>query len=634
MKSYIAHAVTIYEGIIADASLRWPTLRSSLEKDLSYLRRAVENRGLVFYTILLPSAGKVLDRALSTGVLVSTEFPQGYPMIQKKPKLFGDLFKQVFDDRGMLRDAPCIDAVSFLRQLLYCCKKLRVNFTDATLKESLDEFFSIEERLPRSWEDTWDSEVPVWKPRHGHPLWGVPTKETFFGLASPQTCLPSGNPIPWYAFRSLCRFVISELGTPDYWGLRTKHGPGAVSEPREFVSKYEFPTWPRKLGNWFPYDWYATGDLSMPDTDWSDYEPASRLIAVPKSQKGPRLICAEPIAHQWIQQGIWQWLEERIGKSYLADTITFRSQENSRNRALDASRHGHLATIDLSSASDRLSTRLVEFVFQGSEILEGMHASRTRVLSQDLSRGHPNRVLLRKFATMGSALTFPVQSIVFALIAVWAIRLVDNDSEFNFINLGDQCSEVTVFGDDIIVPVRAVETIELLLQELGLKVNKSKSYSEGFFRESCGCDAFMGHDVTPAYALQPYDDSPSAMATTVAVSNNFFLKGYWRTAEAVLSAIPPKELKLLRVCGSADGAFGLRSYSGSDTSHLKKGWDAKTQRSFSVSLAVTSKVRKERGRRSADLTQYFTESPDPMFNWSAGQVGSTLLRKSKVRVYD
>lgn len=630
MKNYVNHAVSIYEGIISDAATRWPDLRCSFEKDLSYLRRAVEARGIAFFAVTLPSVGKVLDRGLDDGCLVISDFPQGMTLIKDRPKLFGCLFSLIFDDRNMLRPDPDIDAVCFLRQFLYCCKKLRLPCKPTKVMETIDEFFSIEEDLPPNREDTWDSDAPRWSTRRGHPIWGDFEKYTEPCL--PGMALPPSCSLPWDTLSAICRRVVSRLGTPDWWEMRPKHGPGAVSEAKWEGLKYEFPYWPSKLEYLFPYDWHGSGLLigSVP----SDREPPSRLHAVPKSFKGPRLICAEPIAHQWMQQGILRWLEENLKKTHLGLSIDFRSQENSRKRALSASIDGMSATIDLSSASDRISTRLVEYIFQGSDILDGLHACRTRVLEQNLSQTQPRLSLLRKFSTMGSAVTFPIQSIVFTLLAVWAVRLADNKWAITSEeDLASSFREVTVYGDDIILPVRALETIKLIFHECGLKVNLSKSYGGSHFRESCGCDAFMGYDVTPAYALQPYDDSPSLMATTVEVSNNFFRKGYWGAAAVVTSQIPPQEIKLLRVCGKDDGNFGLFSFVGTDLTHLSVRWDPDLQRNYSISISVTSRVKKQRGRYTADLTQYFTERPNPDIVWEAGQVVSTRLRKGRVRVY-
>jgi hypothetical protein len=631
MKSYVDQALTIYDGIITDATARWPNLKGSFEKDHSYLRRAVEARKMPFLAIVLPSMCKALDKSLAQGRLVVSEFPKGYPLSKGRPELFRDLFSLIFDDFNMLKSDAEIDAVSFLRQLLLCCKKVRVPFTSETLKETLDEYFEIENQLPSSWPGTWDTTVPGWQPRYGHPLWGIQSED-----ATQLLVVESGhrNTLPWNTLRNLCRRVVSGLGEPMWWDLRPKHGPGVVSDANKGL-KYEFPYWPQKLDLWFPYDWFGAG-LLQPDFIPSGHEPPSRLIAVPKSQKGPRLICAEPTAHQWMQQSIWRWLEGQVERSpLLSESLTFRSQDNSRKRALDASLSGQLATVDLSSASDRVSTRLVEFVFQGSSILDGLHACRTRLLKQKLSKEHDSHLVLRKFSTQGSTVTFPIQSIIFTILAVWALRLTDGkEQDLTLDSLREAFREVTVFGDDIIIPVRALECLRLVLHECGLKVNDSKTFGEGNFRESCGMDAFRGFDVSPAYYLEPYDGTAASIVTTVETANNFFMKGYWHASEAVVSAIPPQERKLLRVCGSEDGNFGLRSFVGTDVSHLRQGWDSALQRTFSISLAVRSIADMVRGRDSASLSQYFFERPNPLEKWAAGQVSRVRVRKARTRVLD
>nr|UJQ85829.1 MAG: hypothetical protein 3 [Leviviridae sp.] len=633
MKSYVTFAVSIYEGILKDAAIRWPSLQSSFEGDLSYLRRAVEHRGLPFLTITLPDACKVLDRGLDNGHLVPEDMPQGMHYRLKGPKLFGGLFNLVFDNCDVLRSDPDIEAIAFLRQLLCCMKKLRIQCKPSRVKDTIDEFFSIEADLPPSYPDTWDCNIPVWRYHEGHPLWGNRREPSEGQLGLFSHDWTPVDTLPWASLASLCRRIVSRLGTPRWWELRPKHGPGTVSEAKEGGLKYEFPYWPRKLELMFPFDWHGSG-LLIGDVP-NNREPFSRLIAVPKSQKGPRLICAEPIAHQWIQQGILRWLEKALMGTHLRHSINFTTQEISQKRALRSSIDGQLATVDLSAASDRLSTRLVEYIFQGSDILDGLHACRTRGLMQDLEPSQPRLTKLRKFSTMGSALTFPIQSIVFAILAVWAVRLADGKWAITSEeDLEETFREVTVYGDDIIIPTRALETIKLVLHECGLKVNVNKTYGGSNFRESCGCDAFRGVDVTPAYALHPYDDSPTSMATTVAESNNFFKKGYWNTSEAIVSQIPPQERKLLRVCGSEDGNFGLFSFVGSSTEHLRRGWDKDLQKEYSISLTVRSKVDRVRGRGTADLTQYFTEHPSPDIIWAAGQVSGVRITKTRTRVYD
>ncbi len=234
MKSYEYTAFTIYEGIISDAITRWSNLEPRLRKDMSYLRRAVEQRGLPFLTITLPSCAKSLMKWLDTGSMCIEDIPQGYPLYKKRPKLFGDLFDLVFDDQGSLRLNPDIDAVQFLMQLLSCCKNVRLDCPSSKVKETLDEFFAIEEVLPRSHPDTWDCDRPVWRERIGHPLWGarvLDRDDEQTVLFSGPNSLPDSLDLPWDDFRAFAREIIGRwIGDYPVWDLKPRHGPGAVSE--------------------------------------------------------------------------------------------------------------------------------------------------------------------------------------------------------------------------------------------------------------------------------------------------------------------------------------------------------------------------------------------------------------------
>lgn len=656
MKSHLDSVLAVYEGIVNDTTARWPNHRSSLELDLSYLRRASKQRGIPFFTVTLPSFGKVIDMSLDEGYLLASEVPQGIPTIKGRPELFRGLLEEVFGQDGTLRVDSDPGALAHLRQLCYAAKKLRLDCSDAAKQETLDEFFRVEASLPRPHPQTWFADEPVWESRSGHPLWGDrrssgETEQDLF----PDTCL-APDPIPWDALRALARRVVSEMGTPDWFSLEPKHGPGAVSERLDGGVKFDFPHWPRKLGQWFPYDWYGTGNLTEPESYPSDREPPSRLIAVPKDQRGPRLICAEPVAHQYMQQAIAGWLTERIDRGVLSRTITLRSQENSRERALRSSRTAEYTTIDLSSASDRLSCRLVEYIFQGSEILDGFHSARTRLLSQDLTKRHPRVVALNKFSTQGSALTFPVQSIVFAILTCFALRWQEG-RENDWEGWRSDFARITVFGDDIIAPNAAYSAIEAVLHSCGLKVNPKKSFHRDplrwrdsqfpvlvgrpgqlpdealfaptrCFRESCGMDAYGGVDVTPAYFLEAYDGTPESMAATIESSNNFYRRGYWKTAEIVAAQIPESERKLIPVLGPDSGGLGLFSFCGERLTSRKR-WNRDLHREEYLELTTTSKVEKTKGSGQASLTQYFVEKPNPDIVWESGQAGHVRVRKTR-----
>lgn len=624
MKSHLDTVLTIYDSILKDASVTWPELIDSFEKDHSYLRRAFEERGLQFFTVVLPSAGKAFDKSLSRGSFVREDFPVGYPIGRKRAKfLFCDLFSKVFDIDDKLLPGADSEAIFFLRQLFYCFKKFRVQCPVSLVDSTIKQFFETDASLPRPHPRTFGSWDPIWPRLTGHPLKDYKVSDD------------SAFDKRWQYLRFVSDVIVSNIGVPDHWELRGRHGPGVVSEQADIVNKYEFPNWPTRLQELFPYEWFATGILDG-EHNYSEMEQMSRLIAVPKTQKGPRLICAEPLSHQWIQQSIWRWLDSRIKSSYLSRTITFDSQENSRNRALYASIDGCLATIDLSEASDRMSCRLVQYVFGQSYLLNYMWACRTNYVRQTISRTNPPGLCMRKFAPMGSALTFPIQSIVFSCISI-ASYMLSSDMPLTQSSVKKAADMVTVFGDDIIVPTQCFSHLDDMLVECGLKINYDKTFTEGNFRESCGMDAFRGVDITPAYILQTYDGTASSTASIVETSNNFFKRGLWYTSQAIVELIPHNERKLLMMVSADEGGFGLFTFCGSTTRHLKTVYDDDLQSEFSIALTVSSNTPRTRGRGYADLTQYFIEDPssqDWLFRepWEAGQVGTPVIRKKRARV--
>jgi hypothetical protein len=76
----------------------------------------------------------------------------------------------------------------------------------------------------------------------------------------------------------------------------------------------------------------------------------------------------------------------------------------------------------LKSASDRISCWVIERLFRRSpSLLSALYATRTRWITQSLDKKSPEACRLRKFSTMGSAVTFPVQTILFSVLAVSSV---------------------------------------------------------------------------------------------------------------------------------------------------------------------------------------------------------------------
>jgi hypothetical protein len=635
----------VVEAVLQDCSLTYPDLSGHFVKCLTRLNAIFEVRGLPFFTITLPDCGKWLDRCLATGhILMERPVYHGrYNKSDPRPMFLHGLWSRVFDRQGQLCADPDIHAVACLRQIYYLAKKLAINCDQDYIDAVINDYIDVERALPRSWPDTWDSDVPTWSRRTGHPLWGTGPSESARQLTLACFNRPVDDEmrvIPWRTFSGICSTLCSSWGELSVWALRPKHGPGAVSDRSPGIIKYDFKNWPRKLDGIFPHDYFASPNLDGGDNvDYSDHEYPCLMYAVPKTQKGPRLIAAEPTAHQWIQGGIQRWLEDKVSSSPLGLSIAFDDQKYSQELALHGSSDGSMATVDLSAASDRLSTRLVEYVFQGhSGLLDALHAARSRAVlipkGLHSCKSQDELILLRKFAAMGSAVTFPVQTIVFTLIAHFATMLSDGDERTDLQSMRQRAHRIRVFGDDIIVETKVYPWLVRILETCGLKVNKEKSFSEGFFREACGMDAFMGVDVTPAYIKQAYDPSvPESLVSIVETSNNFYKRGWWIASSYLQNTVGQAELRSIPVSRKDVGPATFFTFGAYPQLPAKRRWNADTQRLEYKCLVLSSKTNTACGTGEAALIQWFTECPptdwwrDPPTSWESGQASRPQLRK-------
>jgi hypothetical protein len=196
------------------------------------------------------------------------------------------------------------------------------------------------------------------------------------------------------------------------------------------------------------------------------------MITVPKSAKTERVICYEPHMNIRLQLAVGSHIRHRL----LKHGVDLSDQSINRRRARVASFTGHLATIDLKSASDTIALELVYDLLplDWALLLDDLRSKNTL---------WPDGVVRRneKFSSMGNGYTFEVESLIFyALASVVA-------------------ENVSVFGDDLIVDAASYGRVVALLRSCGFTINSRKSFSSGEFRESCGGDYFRGYDCTPVY---------------------------------------------------------------------------------------------------------------------------------------
>jgi hypothetical protein len=215
----------------------------------------------------------------------------------------------------------------------------------------------------------------------------------------------------------------------------------------------------------------------------------SKVTFVPKDLTQTRSICTEPSLNMFFQLGLGQILTERL-KSHFGVDLRYQPRRNVRLARL-GSIDGSVATIDLESASDSLSLGLCEAVFP-RWFLDLLYEYRT-----PFTKVRGQQVELSMVSTMGNGFTFPLQTMLFSCVvravASWRSTFLGRASR--------RGARWGVFGDDIICPIDLAGDVVHLLRLIGFRVNSEKSYTEryGRFRESCGGDFYMGHNVRGVY---------------------------------------------------------------------------------------------------------------------------------------
>lgn len=293
-----------------------------------------------------------------------------------------------------------------------------------------------------------------------------------------------------------------------------------------------------------------------------------KVTLVPKTAKTPRIIAQEPSWMMYCQKGIQAlWYRAVDSGGFLSSNFHgFRDQGPNRFLCQLASQNRTLATLDLSEASDRVSLAVVADMLRPfPQLREMVLASR----STQAALPDGTKVQLWKFASMGSALCFPIEAAVF-LIAVFRGIEQHLCTPLTHEILQELVGRVRVYGDDIIVPVAYVTPIIESLQAFGLVVNSRKSFWNGQFRESCGADYFGGVDVTVVRLRSdlPNDRQDASLVERFSeFRNNAYDALLWETAR-YCDSILFRLLTFYPAVAPTSPALGRRSVLGYDTEYF------------------------------------------------------------------
>jgi hypothetical protein len=607
-------------GIVKDILAVYPALKG-LELDLENLSFQCQTRGLSVFTLDLPTLDAMLLSGLETGSLqLSGPFSRRVSKRVKVPRLFSGLWLLVFDKEASLKPDADVNAIFFLRCLTALGKKITVECSSDRVKATRDNYHDIERRLRRPtgrWDDDCLDPHSLLASCHlGDALeenWGP--ESLFYDSASvfskeDEDLLNKVQRVADLIVDTWPRFdplLLSGELERDGLGIGFKHGLGAVAERLKNWEKSQFPNWSAKLDKTFP--WGLCGVTAGSDQVRPPlHEPCSRLMCVPKTAKSPRLIASEPTSHMWCQQALLEWFKTQFKTSFSGDFIDLKAQWKSGALVIYASVDRSLATVDLSDASDRVTCWTVERIFRKNQtLLTALHAARTRYI-RDKITDVQDFLKLRKFASQGTATTFPVMSFVMLCVALGSCI----SGEVTWQKIRRFRSRVRVFGDDIIIPTYGYARLLRTMELLQLKANVAKSYHAGYFRESCGVDGYKGYDITPVRPQRIVADSPASCRAVVDTANNLFYKGLWNASNSLKDTLPRVLQDSIRIVGPRDaGIFGHASYCGTVESHLRRRWNHRYQRYEVAVWDVKPKTTKVDRTGYAALLDFFASRSDP-----------------------
>jgi len=554
--------------LLDDVKQQYPEHKTSIDRDVITINRRHQNEGLSFLAKTLPILGDAIFRGVETGLFICPTSFSRKRKTEALPKFLGGLLEEVFDRRSgsfLEQKSNLTEYLTILRQICYLFKKCSSNGRD---------------------EVTLDRKA----------------KLSFVEHDNIQQCETADIS----TLQKISRFLWNPIDLDDLRSMKPRNGPGGVAESLRANQKYRHIYDHLDRDDASRFDWSFFELHSTEETSSTKTERVSKLISVPKTSTSRRTITIEPCLNMLFQQALNGMIRDRFRNDrYLSLSLSLDDQSASQEMALSSSYTRSFATVDLSAASDRLSLSLVSNVFAHDKLLlDELLAHRTTHVSID-----KKLLRLKKYAGMGNATTFPVQSFVFLVLSVQALHIAwDKPPTRN--SCRKALSLIRVYGDDIILPSTAYRALCRILAQHGLKVNELKSFVDSRFRESCGCDAYNGVEITPIYVRKQVNDlrDPSTLASLVATANQLFLKCYYRAANYLKDEIELAVGKLPLVSQTSNGLGWYTRYNAYECGR----WNQKFHRYDIRTICLRERKQDDALDGYPALLKYFLEAKSPL----------------------
>jgi hypothetical protein len=477
-------------------------------RDIETVTSRVEREGFSFLAITLPAFAGDFESSLESGEIDPTHF-RAFRKDGRAPAFLQGFLGRVFDTKsGTLLSTPDVQCIWAIRQLTLFYKKTEIECSEPRINAAIRRYVEC------------DAEVSASEVRILNSSLFSELQRVFSSLF-------------WRPLRSLDK-AVSE------YRLSPTHGPGATADRLLGNRKWIQVEWPERFEreNIFPFREYVLPRYGLfeiePQYIPKEFERPVKVVHVPKTLSSPRIIAEEPTCMMYMQKGIANALVPALERDQLVGPmIGFTDQVPNQDLARKGSIDGLLATLDLKEASDRVPYNVIGRLIRpiAPHLWDAMDACRSThadVQGQTLK--------LNKFASMGSALCFPVEAMFFLSIVFVGIRRSLGCSHLTDDQLRSMQGKVRVYGDDIIVPTDVARSVRESLLDFGLVVNEGKSFSHGNFRESCGGEFYQGEKITPVRARRRFPSSRRDVSEVVSwtdTMNQLYFSGLWKTSETV-----------------------------------------------------------------------------------------------------
>lgn len=482
--TYLGLCVRVFDDLCAQLPCYTP--RHANMDRATYLKR-YSQEGMSFLTKTLPALGKHLESALESGTF------KPYPAFERgkgqaTPNFLGPLFKEIFDEDGVILDSANAKCIGAIRQVCYFMYKFDSDYPPALVDKVVNDFVDVDKSLKHCEEIDRQQRLLL----------------TIAGS---------------WLFRIFHDF--------DPHGILPRPGPGASASGTHESQRFEPLCHYSIVHEQYPYYRYFymgsmhVGDRlnayrSLPRKEFA----TSQMRIVPKDSRGPRLICMEEQELMFLQQGLGDAMRKHMERHPLTKGhVNFRSQEVNRVLAQASSITREFATLDMKEASDRIARLLVSILF---ERLPKLRNCLLALSTPAIRLPNGDVVQVNKFAPMGSSLCFPIMSIVHYALGVAAMHVHTAKP------VKALAKNLYVYGDDIIVKSEYASCLFETFPLFGLEFNRGKSFVSGYFRESCGMDAFKGINVTPQRIKRRFFDGqdPRNLSAVMDMYRNFKAKGF------------------------------------------------------------------------------------------------------------